>query len=381
MALTTSQLTAVSLFSGAGGFDLGIEAAGFTTLFATDIDLACCHTLQKNKQTSAELNRPFLQNAEIVQSCVKELKAEDILSSIKLDPGDVDLMIGGPPCQSFSIIGRRNGRNDPNGELLDDYLRLLAGIQPNVFIFENVKGIKSIDGGKLYNDLLGKLQQPVSGLAYELSPFCLNSSDYGVPQNRERVFIIGSRHGHLISRIPAVTGESSDSLQPFVKKRTVADALRNLSMGESTYPPNHNGRLHSRRIAKRYANLRPGERDPNTRINKLDLSKPSFTIVSGSARSGGKGHIHPTEPREVTPRESARIQTFPDWWMFQGSRKADARRQIGNAVPPILAAAIANEIRYLLFGRRRLDFGSIVHSLSQSHLFADSSELEFVLEP
>ena len=353
---------------------MGIEAAGFTTLFATDIDSACCQTLRNNKQSSAELNRPFLQHAKIVQSCVKDLKAEDILSSINLQPGEVDLMIGGPPCQSFSIIGRRNGRNDPNGELLGDYLRLLAGIQPKVFIFENVKGIKSIENGNLYRDLLGKLRQPASGLIYELSPFCLNASAYGVPQKRERVFIIGSKSGIRIDSIPGIFEHSVHRSGNGAKQRTVAHAFRDLPEAESTYPPNHIGRKHSKRIAERYASLKPGERDPKTRINKLDLSKPSFTIVSGSAESGGKGHIHPTEPREVTPRESARIQTFPDWWEFKGARVSDARRQIGNAVPPILAAHIANEIRCVVFGRKRLRLSSIIEVLDQNHLVPNQSE-------
>lgn len=347
---------------------MGIEAADFTTLYATDIDPACCQTLRRNRDTAAELNRPFLQHAEIVQSCVKELEARDILSSIQLQPGEVDLMIGGPPCQSFSIIGRRNGRNDPNGKLLDEYLRLLAGIQPKVFVFENVKGIKSIEGRNLYKDLLAQMRHPTNGLNYEVSEFCLNASDYGVPQNRERIFLIGSKSGKRIKSIPGIFEHSVYRNGNGAKRRTVADAFRGLPKAESTYPPNHVGRKHSKRIAERYASLNPGERDPMTRINKLDLSKPGYTVVSGSANSGGKGHIHPTKPREVTPRESARIQTFPDWWEFMGTRVSDSRRQIGNAVPPLLAAAIANELRHNMFGLQRVDFPSIVAGLDQRHL-------------
>ena len=310
-----------------------------------------------------------MQNASIVKSCVRELDPDDILSSINLNPGEVDLMIGGPPCQSFSIIGRRNGRNDPNGELLDEYLRLLAGIQPTVFIFENVKGMMSIDGGKLYYDLLNHMQQPALGLRYTLSRFCLNASDYGVPQNRERVFVVGCKSGIQIESIPCPLEQRAYQNGHRPGRRTVADALRGLTEAESTHPPNHYGRKHSKRIAERYAHLTPGERDPKTRINKLDLSKPSFTIVSGSSDSGGKGHIHPTEPREVTPRESARIQTFPDWWQFEGTKACDARRQIGNAVPPLMAAVIANEIRSVIFNQARVKFDSIVEMLDQCHLW------------
>ena len=281
-------------------------------------------------------------------------------------------MIGGPPCQSFSVIGRRNGRNDPNGQLLNDYLRLLAGIQPKAFIFENVKGIKSIEGGALYDDLTARMAQPASSLTYTLSEFCLNASDYAVPQNRERVFVIGSNSGVRIDSIPRVFQRSLFPNKGLVKYHTVADAFRGLPKAESSFPPNHVGRKHSQRIKVRYARLEPGERDPKTRINKLDLRKPGFTVVAGSPRSGGKGHIHPVFPREVTPRESARLQTFPDWWEFEGNTVADARGQIGNAVPPILAAAIANEIRLQVFGRPRIIFEQLVEALSQTHLLNSS---------
>lgn len=368
MVQSPSPLRAISLFSGAGGFDLGIEAAGFSTLFATDIDAACCETLRANKDNAAKFNKPFLMNAMIVQSCVKELDAGEILSRLGLRPGEIELMIGGPPCQSFSVIGRRNGRNDPNGVLIDEYLRLLAGIQPKVFIFENVKGIKSIDGGMLFDDLTERMRQPGPNLRYTLSSFCLNASDYGVPQNRERVFVIGCDSGIQIDCIPSPLERLGCQNGHRPERRTVADAFRGLPEAESAFPPNHKGRKHSERIAERYASLSPGERDPKTRINKLDLSKPGFTIVSGSANSGGKGHIHPTLPREVTPRESARLQTFPDWWRFEGSQIADARRQIGNAVPPLLAAAIANEVRASWFAMHRMDYMSIVELLDQTYL-------------
>jgi DNA (cytosine-5)-methyltransferase 1 len=113
-----------------------------------------------------------------------------------------------------------------------------------------------------------------------------------------------------------------------------------------------------------------GERDHFTRINKLDLAKPSYTIIVGSDKGGGKGHIHPISPREVTPRESARIQTFPDWWGFTGTVRHSIR-QIGNAVPPLLGFAVANALREQIFGCRNVDFKSAVEKLSQKHLFPE----------
>jgi DNA (cytosine-5)-methyltransferase 1 len=113
-----------------------------------------------------------------------------------------------------------------------------------------------------------------------------------------------------------------------------------------------------------------GERDKHTRINKLDPTRPSYTIIVGSDKGGGKGHIHPKDPREVTPRESARIQTFPDWWSFSGTTRHPIR-QIGNAVPPVLAAKIGNEIKATLFGKRRTPWKKVLELLGQQHLFKD----------
>ena len=372
MPRQSPDLCAISLFSGGGGFDLGVEAAGFTTLFATDIDPWCCATLEANKRIAAELGKPFLQRATIVQRCISELTADHILECIDRDIGEIDLVIGGPPCQSFSVIGRRNGRKDPRGELLEDYLRLLAELEPKAFIFENVKGIMSVEDRKLYIDLKDRLRRPKPGLCYELSEFCLDASDFGVPQKRERVFIVGSRAGRKIGEIPTVTGGSDKASCPAFAKRTVADAFRGLSPAGSEFPPNHYARRHSKRIAQRYGSLQPGERDPKTRINKLDLDRPGFTVVSGSMNSGGKGHIHPTEPREVTPRESARLQTFPDWWEFCGSQATHARRQIGNAVPSLMAAAVACEVRSAVFNSPYISIDIIIARLDQQHLRIDS---------
>ena len=363
-----AELSAVSLFSGGGGFDLGIEAVGFNTLFATDNDSACCLTLRTNQENAETLNKHYLKYAKIIQVCVRTLDASTILQSINYKAGEIDLLIGGPPCQTFSVIGRRNGRNDPRGALLDDYLRILSGIQPKVFVFENVKGIKSIDGGALFDNLLARMNNPAPGLTYRLSELCLNASEYGVPQNRERIFIIGSRRGTEIKEIPKITGDSSLSADFVIAKRTVEDAFRGLPNAGSAFPQNHIGRVHSGRIIERYASLAPGQRDPKTRINKLDMSRPGFTIVSGSSNSGGKGHIHPIEPREVTPRESARLQSFPDWWQFEGTQVCNARHQIGNAVPPLLAATIANEIRYREFALPKVEFREFVSVLDQQHL-------------
>jgi DNA (cytosine-5)-methyltransferase 1 len=150
--------------------------------------------------------------------------------------------------------------------------------------------------------------------------------------------------------------------------RTVKEILKNLSEPEFTTLPNHKGRIHSQRIIERYAALEFGQRDSKTRINKLHPDRPSFTIVVGSDAGGGKGHIHPYAPRELTPRESARIQTFPDFWEFSGTSRHPIR-QIGNAVPPLFSALIASHIRQYIFNdSTRLTYESAINYLGLDYL-------------
>jgi len=376
--MSFNQLTCVSLFSGGGGLDLGLEAAGFSTKYATDIDFHSCQTLNNGKLISKQLNKPFLQEAIIEQQDILDLNGSDILKALNFKPRQLDLLAGGPPCQAFSIFGKRQGRSDPRGQLVDHYLRLLEELEPKAFLFENVFGLMTIDGGKILEQLLEKLSEPKKGLKYKVSFLRLNAVNYGVPQNRDRVFIIGHLDGGEIDSVPILTSKEESPLSTSLPLRTVRDALRDLpGIGESNLA-NHTGRVHSQRIIDRYASLKPRERDPKTRINKLDLDSPSFTIIVGSDAGGGKGHVHPIEPREVTPRESARIQTFPDWWSFSGTSRHPIR-QIGNAVPPLLGAMIGNEIRHKLFCRNKVSLDEICNVLDLQHLqlcLVDSSELK-----
>lgn len=357
------QLKMVSLFSGGGGLDLGLEAVGFQSLFVSDIDEHSCKTLVAGKKEAQKRGKPFLREAIIQQADISNLSGQSILQRAGLKPGEVDLLAGGPPCQAYSVFGQRKGLEDPRGKLSFEYLRLLSEIRPKAFIFENVYGLLTIDKGRIFEELCQQLSNPKKGLKYELSVFRLNARDFGVPQHRDRVFIIGSQSGRKVQNISALTGDESD-----LAFRTVGDALRGLPpMGHESVS-NHTGRKHSQRIIDRYSGMSAGERDKHTRINKLDPSKPSFTIIVGSDAGGGKGHIHPKEPREVTPRESARIQTFPDWWAFSGTSRHPIR-QVGNAVPPLLAAAIGNEIRKDLYNLPAVPIEEIIELLDQQHLF------------
>lgn len=356
-------LEVVSLFSGAGGLDLGLEAVGFSTIFATDIDQHSCVTLEMGREEAKRRNRPFLRDAMIVNADVSDLTGKKILKMIDRKPGQIALLSGGPPCQAFSVFGQRKGRSDPRGQLSLRYHKILAEIEPQAFLFENVYGLLSVEGGAVFADLCKALSNPKRGLRYTLSVHRINAADYGVPQNRDRVFIVGHRSGTEMHAMEPMFGPSAKA-----RHRNVADALNGLPPIGSSFPENHVGRKHSQRIIDRYASMKPGERDRHTRINKLNLDKPSFTIIVGSDAGGGKGHIHPIEAREVTPRESARIQTFPDWWSFSGTSRHPIR-QVGNAVPPLLGAFVGNEIRQQLFGLPKIKTMDFVELLDQSHIF------------
>lgn len=368
--LKTKHLKLISLFSGGGGLDLGLEAAGFETVFASDIDHHSCITLRNGKEAARLKKLPFLQAAEICQADIRELSSKEVMRLAGVKKGEVDLLAGGPPCQAFSVFGKRKGIDDPRGLLAYEYLRLLSEIQPKVFLFENVYGLLTIDGGEIFKALCDKLENPGGRVHYTLSIFRLNAAEYGVPQFRDRVFIIGSREGKLLTDIPKVcTQQPEEKTMGF---RTVGHALIGLPrLGVSL--ANHTSRKHSERIIERYKNLKHGERDSKTRINKLDPKRPSYTIIVGSDKGGGKGHVHPFEPREVSPRESARMQTFPDWWAFSGTSRHPIR-QVGNAVPPILAAVIGREIMSKLFNKRKRGFKQILTLLGQEHLFPEIND-------
>jgi DNA (cytosine-5)-methyltransferase 1 len=344
------KLYAISLFSGAGGFDLGIEAAGFTTRLCTDIDYHSCQTLELNRDELKGNDRfHFLSEAKIVQKNIKEYTTAEMLTDAGLKKGEVALVYGGPPCQSFSVFGQRKGMDDPRGTLLWDYLRVIREVEPTCFVFENVAGLLSIDDGRIFKKFLEELSKDENGnLTYKTEYYLLDTASFGVPQYRSRVIVFGSKDKSIPCPVKshAINADDAGKLRPAV---TVSDAIGKLAEPSKVKLPNHVGRVHGEDIIRRYTALEFGERDSKTRINRLNPDRPSFTIVVGSDKGGGKGHVHPHTPREVTPRESARLQSFPDFWEFTGTSRHPIR-QVGNAVPPIFAASVGSHLMREAFG-------------------------------
>jgi len=377
--LINGKLPVISVFSGAGGLDLGLEATGiFETRCCLEVDRHSCITLRHNRREGRRNGtHDFLSNAVVLQKDAWQVEGEALLKAARLHKGQVALLTGGPPCQSFSVFGRRRGMDDPRGNLMWRFVSYVKALEPECFWLENVPGLLTVNGGETFEQVLQALEaiQP-----YKVKFYVVEAADYGVPQYRKRVFIIGSRSGiELPSTLPellATHGGTEQLKGDDIQMETdrlprvcVKHALTGLPEELGTIH-NHIGRKHSDEIKNRYRNLRLGERDSATRINKLHPDRPSYTIIVGSDKGGGKGHVHPFQPREVTPRESARMQTFPDFWCFSGTSRHPIR-QVGNAVPPVLAAVWAKYIALNLFG---IPLGTLrttdemLLSLGQTHL-------------
>ena len=353
-----NKINTVGLFSGGGGLDIGFSAGGFNVMLSSDIDPFSCETLRLNQG-----RKSYLSKHPVLCKDIRDLSAADIHELTKKQK--IDFLIGGPPCQSFSVFGRRKGLEDARGNLVFEYARLIKDIAPTGFLFENVAGLKTIHGGNLYENLIEALS---FGGTYAVSTHEYEVADFGIPQFRRRVFFIGNRNGHSIPQMEETHAPPHalfNSRKPYNTVGKVLDGLPAIKKNWRDIPAlnGHVGRQHSDRIIARYASLSSGERDPKTRINKLDPERPSYTIIVGSDKGGGKGHVHPFEPREVTPRESARLQTFPDWWEFSGTGR-HIIRQVGNAVPPLFAGLLSSHIAKHMFGKKsKVSYSSLVKKL------------------
>ena len=203
----------ISLFSGAGGLDIGFEQAGFEVAVCVEVDPSCCDTLRTNKP-----------DLTIINKSITEVTGEEILKAGHLEYGEAALVIGGPPCQSFSLAGLRKGLDDERGRLLFEYVRIVRETLPKAFVLENVRGLTNWDHGQALELLINELKKPIEhdGKIYQYdisNPQVLNAVDYGVPQNRERLIIVGNRMGKLFL-YPAP--------HAFEPHKTVWDAIGNL---------------------------------------------------------------------------------------------------------------------------------------------------------
>ncbi len=352
--------TAVSLFSGVGGLDFGFEAAGFRTVAAVELDRVCCETLRKNRRWP------------VLEGDVHKILSREILDASSVSRGEVDVLIGGPPCQPFSKSGYwatgDSGRlADPRSGTLGEYLRVLRDLRPRAFLLENVRGLAyegKDEGLRFLLDGIAEINRKAR-TKYVVHRATLNAADYGVPQLRERVFLIGGRDGKPF-RFPDPThfGCSqinllADRVEPY---RTAWDAIGGLPEPAAdpsltvagqwgdllpTIPEGENYLWHTSRGGG-YP-LFGWRRRYWTFLLKLAKARPSWTIQAQPGTATGPFHW---KSRRLTPQELCRLQTFPDGLRFDCGR-GDVQRMLGNAVPSLLAETLAREIRIQLLGARR----------------------------
>ena len=327
----------VSFFSGCGGMDLGFEAAGFRHIAAFEINELFCKTLRRNRPNWNVVGPPTSTgDVSDIETTVGRLRQH-------IEAPFMGVFIGGPPCETFSVAAnqrfsktgenfKRTGFEDQGtGCLLFDYVALIELFQPVCFVIENVPGLRDLDGGEQLCYVIQRLER--RGYTVQ-EPKEINSAHYGIPQYRERLFVVGTRNGTDFE-FP----QGSDSL---VGCGSVLTAI-------GREAPNHETRTHKLSSVRRYRILDYGQREQLGRVDRLDPAAPSKTVIAGGTGGGGRSHLHPEIPRTLTVRECARLQTFPDDYVFVGSVGRQFT-QVGNAVPPMLAAQMAMAIAQSVFG-------------------------------
>lgn len=331
------QFISIELFAGAGGLALGIEKAGFNTVALIEYDKVASNTLR--------INRP---EWNVINDDIKNISCLNLEDYFNLKKGDLDLLSGGAPCQSFSYAGKRLGLEDARGTLFYHFAKFLDKLQPKMFLFENVKGLISHDKGRTYKTIIDIFEQT----GYSIKMDILNAWHYGVAQKRERTIIVGIRND-LKDKC------SFEFPKPHLYKPILKDVLMDCPKSDgieySTYkrkifelvPPGGYWRDIPENIAKEYMKSCWNMKGGRTGIlRRLSLLEPSLTVLTNPSQKQ-TDRCHPVEVRPFTVRENARIQTFPDDWKFSGSI-SQQYKQIGNAVPVNFAYEIANKIRETL---------------------------------
>ncbi len=327
----SNKPTVIDLFSGAGGMTLGFEQAGFKNIFSIDNVPSYCTTYSHN----------FPEHKLIIGD-IEKLSEETINQIVK--GKEIDVIIGGPPCQGFSIAGNigRKFIDDPRNQLFKEFARIVKHIRPKIFVMENVAKLYTHKQGQTRNEIIKLFES----IGYKVDCAILKSELYGVPQKRSRVIFIGNRIGKKnLFPIP------EDKI--FASVESAIGDLPELLPGEISNVPNHNSMNHSKQMLTKMLyvteggsksqipeEIRPkGDARKYVRYNR---SLPSFCITGDMRKV-----FHYSQNRALTVRELARLQTYPDSFVFYGS-KISQQQQVGNSVPPLLAKLIAQSIKKML---------------------------------
>lgn len=362
---TTPRPIGIDLFAGAGGLSLGFEQAGFDVAAAVEIDPVHCAVHEYN-----------FPNCKTICASVTDLSGSEIRRLAGLGDKEIDVVFGGAPCQGFSMIGKR-ALDDPRNQLVFHYVRIVEELKPKYCVFENVKGLTL---GK-HSEFLKELISALGEAGYDVvSPYqVLNAADFGVPQDRKRLFLIGTRRGLKTPKYPRpvehrVTVEEAigdlpdantfDQLMAVdsVAARWTTSSMYGQRLRDLQEDPDNFGYKrdfdrnmlssslrteHTALSQERFTATAHGKTEPVSRFRKLPPDGLCNTLRAGTDSARGAftspRPIHPHQPRVITVREAARLHSFPDWFRFHAT-KWHGFRQIGNSVPPLLGRAIASSI-------------------------------------
>lgn len=351
----------ISLFTGAGGMEIGLEAAGYETAICVEIDPDSRETLRENREQWVL----FEDGQGRTPGDIRAIRPEELLLKANLKRGEAALVTGGAPCQPFSNMGKKLGKADPkNGDLFLDFVKIVLGTQPQGFIFENVAGIAQ---GR-HNQIVEYMSSQFAGSGYSVAFEVLNAADYGVPQQRKRFIMLGRKGSAPAFPLPTHTanGRMPDNFAP----SSTAETERWRSVGEALAAIPAQNLKRSDCIGMRHANymvermsmipqgrnfkvlpmeMRPkcwqtGRHQGHDTFGRMESDKPAPTIrTAGYNPTKGK-YIHPFENRGINTAEMAALQSFPPEWKFMTASGrpsiVSVGRQIGNAVPPKFAAAL-----------------------------------------
>ena len=357
------SFTAFSLFAGAGGLDLGVEAAGYKVIYAVENDPQAVATLNQNR------DRFFSELPETLPLDITQTDPKAVMREIGLKKGELDLLVGGPPCVAFSKSGfhleyKRAGQ-DPKANLLDDYLRFLDALRPAAFLMENVFGLAYKNQSAFF---FKRLVSGIRRLGYSASHEILNAADYGVPQNRQRLFLVGARDDRpLFLPEPTHWGQHERKARPANAHRLLPHVTSGQALKRLRTKPEP-GEMVGGQFGHLLPEIPPGENylhftaergHPKplfkwrsrywTFLLKLDPNRPSSTIQGQPGPYVGPFHW---DSRRLRVPELKRLQGFPDDFEITGSRGA-VQLQVGNSVPPPLGTIVATALREQLEGKRR----------------------------
>jgi len=383
MSFSNKKITFIDLFCGAGGFSKGLEMAGLKCVAALDNNKACIETHKYNFPASA-----------VIQSSITDLSPEEFYK--KTNVKKTDLIVGGPPCPTFSTIGgpkinslnNKNIFKDKRNFLFQDFFKYIAFYKPEAFLMENVPNFMTKYNGEIYNQTL----KFISDLGYVISNKevkVLNAVNYGVPQNRKRMFLFGHKKKYkfsypeithfeqkqnlfennykkyitvksAISDLPKITdnwrigkceyskSNDIDEYQRLMRKNNINNTVSN-NICRSTNDRAKKVFIHMKQgskymdLPKNIRNILPFREDIfHDRLKRLDNSKPSWTVIAHIGMDGYM-YIHPEENRTLSVREAARLQSFPDDFVFVGTQN-NTYHMVGNAVPPLISEALGKSI-------------------------------------